>query len=142
MEEEGTVVEATGRTARVMMKPGGGCEGCGSSGSCKVAGGERILEADNPIGAKPGQNVLLAIGGGAFLKASFVVYMVPVIALFIGAGLGDYISKAYPDKMTPDFWQASLGILFLVLSVVGIRLYDRHVAKGRGLRPVIVKVME
>ncbi|MBI5191487.1 MAG: SoxR reducing system RseC family protein [Nitrospirae bacterium] len=141
MEEEGTVVETTGNTARVMMKPGAGCEGC-KSGSCKVAGGERILDADNPVGAKAGQDVLLDIGGGAFLKASFIVYMVPVIALFIGAGLGDYISKAYPDKMTPDFWQASLGIFFLVLSVIGIRLYDRHIAKGRGLRPVIVKVME
>lgn len=141
MEETGLVIELKGALALVRMAEGAGCEGCSGAGSCKAVSGERVLEADNAVGAKPGQHVLIRIGSGAFLKASFLVYMVPVIFLFIGAYVGGRFGPAIYPGLAIDYWQALTGAAFLALSIGVIRLYDKKV-KGTGMRPVIVRVME
>jgi sigma-E factor negative regulatory protein RseC len=142
MDEVGVVIELKDRLAIVKVAGGGGCEGCKSSGSCKVAEGGRVIEADNGMGAKPGQHVMVELPAGAFLKASFLVYMVPVLFLFIGAGLGGkYGLMLYPG-IKEDFWQAIGGVLFLVISLFLVRLYNTAVNKENTLRPVITKILD
>lgn len=142
MEETGLVIELKGSLALVRVKEGSGCEGCSGAGSCKAVSGERVLEAENSVGAKPGQRVLISIGSGAFLKASFLVYMVPIIFLFIGAYVGGKVGPTLYPGLAMDYWQALTGATFLALSAGVIRLYDKRVKKGTGLRPVIVSVVE
>ncbi|MHB8173589.1 MAG: SoxR reducing system RseC family protein [Nitrospirota bacterium] len=142
MEEPGVVIETAGTTAKVMMSKAGTCESCGASGSCKVASGDRVMEADNPLGAKPGQQVMVDIESGAFLKATFLTYMLPVIFLFLGAYLGGKYGPALSGAISMDYWQALGGVVFLVLSAVLVRLYDRKVKRSTTIRPVIVKIME
>jgi sigma-E factor negative regulatory protein RseC len=143
MEETGVVMELTkdGR-AIVQMSKSGGCEGCKAAGTCKAISGDRVLEADNKIGAVPGQQVILKIDSGMFLKSSFIVYMIPVIFLFIGAALGGKYGPAINGSITLDYWQAIGGCVFLGLSVVLIRVYDRMIKGGKGLlRPEITKIV-
>jgi len=140
MEEEGIVVSVSDGNANVRMIEGEGCQACSAAGTCKAGAGGRELEAVNRAGAKPGQHVVIDIESGAFLKASFIVYMVPVIFLFLGAYLGDVVSRAVPGVMEAENWQAIGGVLLLVLSIFGIRLYDRKVKSTKGLRPVVVKI--
>ena len=142
MEEEGIVVRVTGATASVRMDGGGGCDSCASSGACKAGSGDRVLDADNPIGAAEGQRVLVRICSAGFLKASFIVYMGPVVALFAGAILGGEAGPGIYGGISADAWQAIGGVLFLAVSLAGIRLYDRNTRRRGGLRPVIVKALE
>jgi len=142
MEEEGIVLSVEGSIASVRMVEGGGCEGCSSSGSCKVASGGRVLEADNKAGAKPGDSVTVRIEASSFLKASFIVYMVPVIFLFIGAAAGGRFGPGIYGGISVDNWQAIGGVLFLALSLFGIRLYNRRVKLVKGMMPVIIKINE
>ena len=142
MQEPGVVMETAGNTAKVMMSRSGGCESCGAAGSCKVASGDRIMEADNPVGAKTGQHVLVEIESVLFLKATFLTYMLPVIFLFLGAYLGGKYGPMLSGAISLDYWQAIGGVAFLVLSAVLVRLYDRKVKRTTTIRPVIVKIME
>ncbi len=135
-------METAGNTAKIMMSRSGGCEGCKAAGSCKVASGDRIMEADNPLGAKPGQRVMVNIESAMFLKATFLTYMLPVIFLFLGAYLGGKYGPMLSGAISLDYWQAIGGIVFLVLSAALVRLYDRKVKRATTIRPVIVKIME
>jgi len=142
MEETGIVIEIKDGRAVVKMTASGGCEGCGASGSCKAVSGGRVLEADNAIGAKPGQHVVMRIEPSVFLKASFIVYMVPIIFLFLGAWLGGKVGPGLYPGMSIDYWQALSGALFLGLSIFVIRLYDKGLKKGKMLMPVIIRIVE
>jgi sigma-E factor negative regulatory protein RseC len=142
MEETGVVMETSGGTAKVMMNRGGSCESCSASGSCKAVSDDRVMEAENPLGAEPGQQVVLEIESGMFLKATFLTYMLPVIFLFLGAYLGGKFGPDISKAVSFDNWQAIGGVAFLVLSALMIRLYDRKVKKSKVLKPVIVKIIE
>jgi sigma-E factor negative regulatory protein RseC len=128
--------------AVVLAAAGSGCESCKAAGECKAGDGGRILEVDNTVSARPGQMVELNVESGAFLKASFVVYMVPVIFLFIGAALGDRIGPMISGAVPKDAWQAGLGVLFLALSIAVLRLIDKKTKASRALRPVITRIKE
>ena len=142
MEELGVVVEVKEDGAVVRMMRAGSCEGCSAGGSCKAVSGDRLLIASNPVGAKPGQHVEIKIEGGAFLKASFLVYMVPIIFLFIGAALGGNFGPRIYGGMSVDYWQALAGAAFLALSIVAVRLYDKKVKNNSMLKPVITKILD
>jgi len=143
MEEEGFVIEVKGGLAVVrVIEAGGGCASCASGGTCKAGAEGRVVEAENRAGATPGQRVTLKIESGAFLKASFLVYMVPVIALFLGAGLGGKFGPAVYPGITADVWQALAGVAFLALSILLIRLYDKKVKTSKAFRPVVDRVVE
>ncbi len=135
-------METSGDTAKVMMSRSGGCESCGAAGTCKIASGDRIMEAENSAGAKPGQHVLVEIESGMFLKATFLTYMLPVIFLFLGAYLGGKYGPGITGAISLDYWQAIGGVVFLVFSAVLVRLYDKKVKRATTIKPVIVKIME
>jgi len=122
------------------MKEQGGCASCGSAGTCKADAGGRLLEAENRAGAKPGDSVEVDISGGSFVKASLVVYMVPVLFLFIGAVLAGRYGPSLYAGISLDAWQALGGVLFLVLSALGLRLYDRAARRGPA-RAVVSRVL-
>jgi len=142
MEEQGIVLSVSGGMASVGMVEGGGCEGCKAAGSCKAGSGGRVLEAVNAVGAAPGQHVAVQIDTTAFMKASIFVYMTPVVFLFAGAIIGGRYGPAIYGGMSVDTWQAVTGVLFLALSLLFIRLYDRMVKKDKGLNAVVVRILD
>jgi sigma-E factor negative regulatory protein RseC len=82
-EEEGTWVEAT---------PSAACEGCASRGSCHAVGKERnSVQVINRLDAKEGDTVVISFETGPLLKALFLLYMVPILALLAGACAGNWL---------------------------------------------------
>ena len=143
MEEMGVVVEASGGTAKVKMIRSGSCEACSASGSCKaISSTDNVITVLDNIGVKPGQHVEIEIPSGMFLKATFLTYLMPVIMLFVGAALGGKYGPMVYNGIAEDFWQAIVGVVFLLASAVVIRLYDRMLSHDKELMPVIVKVIE
>jgi positive regulator of sigma E activity len=70
---------------------------------------------------------------GQVLKASFVVYIVPVLSLLAGIALGQQLGGELAGLI--------LGLVFLLLSYLAVRAYDRKVARGR-VQSEVVAVLE
>jgi sigma-E factor negative regulatory protein RseC len=89
------------------------CSGCGSSQQTMV------ICAENPIGAKVGDWVVIEAKSGAMLKAAVMLYIVPLVLFIAGYLLGEHL------------WQS--GILFalagLLIGLVLVKLLDRHMTK-------------
>ncbi|AMM41413.1 Positive regulator of sigma(E), RseC/MucC [Candidatus Desulfofervidus auxilii] len=133
-KERGTVISVSDERAKIKLVRSMACEGCPGSGLCGILSKRyRMLEAENPVGATPGQEVIVSLQAENELKASFIIYVIPTISLFIGAILGYYL-KLWGSS---DSSAAFLSIVFLILAFLGIRQYSKKFT----FRPVITEVL-
>jgi sigma-E factor negative regulatory protein RseC len=94
--EETAIVEACkGDLAVVDVQRAGGCSTCTTSAGCGhsavaayFARRTARVVVQNPLGARPGERVVVGIEEGAFVAASLALYIVPLGALILGAALG------------------------------------------------------
>ena len=98
----------------------GDCHKCSGCGAAKEA---ILLEAKNPIGAKPGDLVTIESATGPVLKAAMVMYMVPMVLFFVGYAVGAAL------------WNrgALMGCLFFVASIGLAVVYDRKVVRKENI---------
>ena len=94
IEEEGVVAEIDGNIAKVAVMKKSACEQCAAAGVCHP-GDQEYLEASNPLGAVKGQKVKVVIAPQVYLKASIILYGIPMVALIAGAILGKNIAARY-----------------------------------------------
>ncbi len=89
------------------------CAGCGSSQQ------KMLLTAHNPIGAKPGDQVVIEAESAHVLKAALLLYILPVALFIAGYLAGEWL------------WQNGifLSLAGLLLGFVLVSAYDRHSAK-------------
>jgi sigma-E factor negative regulatory protein RseC len=135
LEENGfAFVKATG---------GEGCGSCGCRGACQALGGgtERKVTAVNRAGATVGDQVLLTIGSGSFLKASFVVYLLPILALVVGSVIGQKYSSQIWAGGNPETVSVLTGLFCLAISFLIIRLFNTRFTQSEKYYPVIEKVI-
>lgn len=141
--EEGVVVrqDATGTWVRTVRS--GSCAACASRGACHALGGGHEGEAEvavlNPVGAKPGDTVAVKLETPAFLKATFVVYLFPVLMLLAGAGLGQWAAAAY--GLSSPLPAAGAGFGALALGLIIMRAVAVRLAARPAYRPRIVRIL-
>ncbi len=135
LEERGIVVAVPDpQNAQVKVSRSGACEQCASSKICQAmgTGKEMLVTAGNPLQAKIGQQVLLSLPGKTFLRASLIAYLIPVLALFGGAVIGQQISER---------WAVAGAFLGLGLSFLGLWYYNKHLNPDT-YRPTITRILE
>lgn len=140
IEEEGIVAEIEGGRAKVAITKKSACESCTAAGVCHP-GDQELMEADNPLGAKKGQKVKVVIAPQVYLKASIILYGLPMVALVGGAILGKNMAIKYGAAADSDFWAFISGMACLIFSFFFIRMYNKKVEKSRRYRPVIVEIL-
>lgn len=133
MEQTGQVVEIIGDKAKVLVRRHDVCSKCGGCGISLSGKGENFVEALNTVNAAVGQTVRVTSDTGQVLKASFVVYIVPVLFLLAGIALGKQFGGEPAGLI--------IGVIFLLLSYLLVRAYDRKVAHGR-VQSEVVAVLE
>ena len=109
-------------TAQVLHLRQSACSGdCHKCSGCGAAQEALLLTAMNPLGAKPGDMVVIRTETGPVLQGAAVLYMLPLVLFFLGYALGAVL------------WQmgALVGCLAFVLSIALCVLYDRKIAKKR-----------
>jgi sigma-E factor negative regulatory protein RseC len=128
MEETGIVLELKpNQVAVVLCQKTSACNHCVSKSSC-ISGadqGAMQVEAHNPVAARVGDRVKLVTSSRIFLRSSFLLYIVPLIALLIGAVAGQLLGERLPAGPDPNLLAAILGCAFLVGSFLTIRLGTR-----------------
>lgn len=136
-EEVGTVIETWGNMARVLVKRNLACDYCSSRSCCASLRGDlKRVDISNVIGVREGQLVKIGISPKAVLKASFILYMVPILALIIGAMLGDNLGLRHNE-----IWSVSMGIGFFVGSYLVIKALSRPFENKAEYVPVVTEIL-
>ncbi len=142
IEEEGIVVESSGDIAKVAILKKSACESCAAAGVCHPGQGDQdFLEASNPLGAKKGQKVKVVVAPQLYLKASLILYGIPMVALVGGAITAKNLAVRYGAEANSDLWAFIAGMACMVVSFVFIRMYNKKVEKTREYKPVIVEIL-
>jgi sigma-E factor negative regulatory protein RseC len=140
LEEEGVIAEIVGDIARVAVLKKSACEQCAASGVCHP-GEQDYLEATNPLGAKKGDKVKVVLAPQLYLKASIILYGIPMAALVGGAILGKNIAVSHAGEDGSDLWAFIAGMACMVVSFVFIRSYNKKVEKTQKYKPVVVEIL-
>ncbi len=134
-QQEGIVISAAGEMARVKTSRHNDCENCGACpGNAAI-----VLDARNPLGAKPGQQVMIEVQEVGMLKSAFIVYMLPLIAMFLGALAGGWAA----ERLARDaiwFQVAGAGTAFAA-AVLYIRYFDKSARANKNMQPVITRIL-
>ena len=129
-EEQGLVLAVTKQLATVRVGRHAECSSCGACGGSRQV----IIEALNKLGAQPGQRVRFAIREQNVLTGAFVVFVLPLLLAAIGAGGGWLVGRT-------DNYAIGSGLIFFVLGLIMVKLFDRRVAHKQNLKPVIIEIL-
>ncbi|MEA4993456.1 hypothetical protein SDC9_117788 [bioreactor metagenome] len=102
------------------------CAGCGVSGASVYA------RASNPIGARPGQKVVVESSTKNIIGILLLVYMVPVVLFFLGYALGGFFTTAAARYTT--------AVIAFALGMIPAVLYDRRLRRQGGMEFTIVRL--
>ena len=103
------------------------CAGCGVTGAAVHA------RARNPIGAQPGQKVVVESSTEKLMGIILLVYMVPVVLFFLGYGVSALLGAGSGVR-------AAVGILGVLLGIVPAIRDDRRLRAQGGLGFRIVRL--
>lgn len=139
--EEGTITRVTGDKAWVLVKRSEMCECCSSRGICHTLGGGKNMEAEavNTAGGRVGDRVRIKISTGSLWKISLLFYMIPVLALVLGALVGLMVANQL--RSDPELMSALLAIVFAGLSLLAIKWIARTMQHKREYIPEVDKII-
>ncbi|MEJ2697513.1 MAG: SoxR reducing system RseC family protein [Candidatus Sulfobium sp.] len=138
----GIVKSIDGSTARVFVEEGPGCCDQCRKDTCDISARGVETEAFNLARAKVGQKVNVDMKTVTYLKGTLIFYVLPVLALFIGAILGwDYL-PSYFGATDPNLLGAAGGFFLFLLSLIFVKLLAGRMEKKTEHRSVIESVIE
>ena len=143
IEEVGTVVELKGKhTAVVMCQKSSLCENCATSGACTMGDDDRtrLIDVQNSLGATVGEQVRIATTTKSFLQSSFLIYIVPLIALVIGAIVGKLVGENLVTGLDPNLLSAVFGVFFMIGSFVILRV-GSSALEPESYMPKIIEIL-
>ncbi len=106
---------------------------CSECAGCGVTGAAVRARAINPIGAQPGQKVVVESDTKKMLRIIILVYLIPVL-LFLAGYLIPALAAA------PVAVQYGLAAAGFCLGIVLAVCYDRHLRARGGLNFTIVRL--
>ncbi|MTI94966.1 MAG: SoxR reducing system RseC family protein [Firmicutes bacterium] len=140
MDQVGKVLAVKDDTAEVMLQRNSACEKCGVCHLGRTQ--DLLLRLPNTVDAEPGQRVLIGMEGVNVVKASLIVYILPVLALVAGFVLIYLFHEPLNLGGSPDLWGAGLGFALFLLTFAVIRTLEPRLRAKAEYNPVIVRVLE
>jgi positive regulator of sigma E activity len=140
IEEEGIVMEIYGGMAKVSILAKSACEKCPSSEICHPQDDD-FMEAANPLGAKEGQKVKVVVAPQVYLKASIILYGIPMTVFVAAAIIGKNLAQKFSGEANSDLWAFISGIAFMAVSFFFLRRYNKKVEITQEYKPVIIEII-
>lgn len=137
MREYGTVLERDNDNVIIGIERSSACSRCGA---CELgsAHSQMKLSLKNTINAKPGDIVELQLPASQFLRASIILYIIPLLALILGVvigyGIGTYL------KVNSEIIGAICGILLTLVAYLFIKKMEPKFKKDTKLNPKIIGI--
>lgn len=140
--EQGVVLRIDSEAAWVKTARSSACEGCTARGSCHSMGGDREdmeVKAINSAGARVGDRIILSFETASLLKATFLIYVFPIILLIAGAALGQFLSDL--TGLGSSALSVVLGFGFFFSGLFIIKARADKMAKKKAYQPKITKIL-
>ena len=139
--EQGIVIKTDSGTAWVKTVKSGACAGCSARGSCHAMGNsdEMEVKAINQAGAKVGDRIVLSFETSSLLKATFMLYVFPILLLIAGAAIGHEMAPKF--GFDPSGFSAIIGFAFFFAAVLVIKAKAGKMAKKNEYRPKITRIL-
>jgi sigma-E factor negative regulatory protein RseC len=139
--QPGRVVRLEGEIAYVRFEVPLGCAVCASKEMCgALSAGGKLIGVRNTVHAEVGQRVELSLRPSAVVTASFLLFIVPVVAFLAGI-IGGY---ALADQFG---WQAKewvglvIGAAGFAAAFLVIRMLNARFERSGKYEPVITRVI-
>ncbi len=136
IEESAIVVKIENHQVWVESGSNSACSACQQKASCttNALGGilkKKSVQVDSEIPLQNGDQVVVAIDENLLLRASLLLYLVPLIALFVGAGLADFVDGS-------DLLIAGSGVTCFLISLWIINKAQNLLIMSYA-RPIVVR---
>ncbi|MEE4112757.1 MAG: SoxR reducing system RseC family protein [Desulfobacteraceae bacterium] len=141
--EEGVVFKlgsSQAGTAWVKTTRSSACASCSSKDACQGSGGDQEMEVEaiNTADARVGDRIVLNVKTASLLKATFLLYVFPILAMIAGAVLGQAV--AVMRGSDPSGFSALFGFLFFGIAFIVIRIAGRRLSTNASYKPEIIKI--
>ena len=148
IEERAIVVSVDGEFAIVETQRKSACGDCSTGAACgtsliaKAIGQKRNrVRVHNPIQALPGDQVIVGLADSALPKLSFAFYIVPLLALFIGAVIFQWLGMKL-NFISTEPLSIGGGLLGLIAGLVWVRRYTSRSDGRKQYQAVILRRIE
>ena len=145
LEEQGTVSHLEEPYAWVETERRSSCTSCAARSGCGTAVLAKVLgrrqgkvRAINGIGARAGDRVVLGLAERALLQGSAAVYLVPLGAMMVAAGLGEWLAADLASAAAEPLSVVS-GLLGLGVGLVWLRSFSRRIRDDVRYQPVLIR---
>jgi sigma-E factor negative regulatory protein RseC len=143
--EEGVVIKlgnSNTSTAWVKTVRSSACKSCASRHSCNSdhSSKEMEVEAINSAGASVGDRIVLSIQTSSLLKATFLIYIIPILSMLVGAFLGQKLAFDNGNQ-DPSGFSALMAFLFLGVAVLFIKFIGKSMSLKKEYTPTIVRIV-
>jgi sigma-E factor negative regulatory protein RseC len=91
------------------------------------ANGEMEVKVINEAGAKAGDRILLSFKTSSLLKATFLLYVFPILLLFVGALFGQTVAPKF--DFNPSGLAAITGFTFFFVALLIVRTSANKLAR-------------
>ncbi len=137
LKEYGVVLKLDNGKAIIGIKRSSACSQCGA---CELgaANSQMRLTLDNTLNAQPGDIVELELPASQFLKASVILYLIPLVGLILGVVIGYYIGIY--AKLHEELIGAIGGILFTIIAYMTIKKMEPKFRKNDNLNPKMIGI--
>ena len=144
-QEEGLVTSISENGwAEVVADRRDACGDCDASHSscCASLGGssKMVIKAMNRAGARAGDLVSITLKSGTVIQGAAIFYLIPLVGLIIGAGIGSKSNLGLPVSKTAAgilFSFAGLALGFLITAAI-----TRWLAAKQVFTPVITHIVK
>jgi sigma-E factor negative regulatory protein RseC len=126
LKETGVVIELVDSRAKVAMPQTRACKNCNLCLMHENTG--MVTEAWNNLGAKVGDRVCVHVPDRGRITGTFVLFLVPVLALLLGLVLGLWAAEQLGLRQHASLGAGIAAVIFLIPSFFLVRWYDRRLA--------------
>lgn len=124
IHEQGFVLKSENGIAEIALTNSEACDSCDSLFCSANSKGQNILLANNEINAKPGDYVKVVVAGSALVKATILLYVVPMIVLVLSVVIFYSVFK-YSELVSFGASLVTTAAYYLILLSTGIRKKDK-----------------
>lgn len=141
MNQQGYIVEIVDSvTAKLKLKRNSACASCGK---CVTTSEEKdiIVEVDNTIGAKVGDRVEVNMETVNVLKAAFIAYTIPLVALLLGTVGTFYVLKSINITNNVELISGGVGLIFTLISFLVLKKNDKKFRDSKEYIPIVIRII-
>ena len=147
IEEKAMVVALQGEQALMQTQRRSTCQscsvkqGCGTSVLAEVVGKRSAqFSVQNTLSVQVGDEVMVGINENVLIKASFMVYALPLIFLLLAALMGEFWAKAYGYNAELSSIIAGIAGFLLAMVVTRYGLFNRRLKQE--IQPRMLRVTQ